>query len=62
MWHRSYHMKPSGNNDISDLTHLLYLKDENYIIVSDNNIYKSATLTNMRMTCNDFLGMFDKSY
>lgn len=61
MWHRSYHMKPAGNNDISDLMHLLYLKDENYIIVSNDKIFANATLAKMRITCDDFLKIFEKT-
>lgn len=60
MFHRSYHMKPAGNNDISDLIHLLYLNDENYIIVSNDKIFANATLAKMRITCDDFLKMFKK--
>ncbi len=58
MWNRSYYMKLSGKNDLSDLTHLLYLKDENYVIVSDDKIFQHTTLSSMRMTCNDFLDLF----
>jgi len=58
MWNRSYHMKLAGKNDLFDLTHLLYLKDENYVIVSDDNIFNNITLSSMRITCNDFLDLF----
>lgn len=58
MWDRSNNMKLSGRNDLFDLTHLLYLKDENYVIVSDDKIFQHTTLSSMRITCNDFLDLF----
>lgn len=58
MWDRSNNMKLSGRNDLFDLTHLLYLKDENYVIVSDDKIFQHTTLSSMRITCNDFLNLF----
>lgn len=60
MWNRSYYMKLSGRNDLSDLTHLLYLKDENYVIVSDDKIFEKVTLKDMRITCNEFLNLKKK--
>ena len=61
-WNRSYHKKSSEYNDIPDLAHLLYLKDENYIIVSNDKIYKDITLPKMRVKPNDFLKKFEESH
>lgn len=58
MLDRSYNMKLSGKNDLFDLTHLLYLKDENYVIVSDDKIFDKIMLPCMRVTCNEFLDLY----
>lgn len=55
LWNRSYYMKLPGVNDISDLNHLLYLKDEEYVIVSDDKIFSSITLFDMRISCDELL-------
>ncbi|WP_101696209.1 hypothetical protein [Clostridium minihomine] len=58
-WNRSHHKRSTEYNDIPDLSHLLYLKDENYVIVSNDKIYDNATLAQMRMKPDDFLKGFD---
>ena len=47
--------KLAGRNDVNDLMHLFYLRDENFIIVSDDKIFDNSTLKNMRMKVNEFL-------
>lgn len=42
-------------NDIIDIQHLLYLKDENYIIVSNDKIFDDISLNKMRIKTAEFL-------
>jgi len=47
--------KLAGRNDVNDLMHLFYLRDENFTIVSDDKIFDNSTLKNMRMKVTEFL-------
>ena len=46
--------KQADRNDLNDLMHLLYLRDKNHIIVSDDKIYSICTMKTMRMGINEF--------
>ncbi len=46
--------KKPDRNDIDDLIHLLYLRDENHVIVSDDRIYDFCTMKSMRMGKSEF--------
>lgn len=52
--------KRADKNDINDLMHLLYLRDRNYVIISDDKIYSGCTMRNMRMETSDFMKMVTK--
>ncbi|MFC6330990.1 hypothetical protein ACFP56_00010 [Paenibacillus septentrionalis] len=54
-WHRSRKMMPAGKNDSIDLEHLLYLRDEDFVIVSDDRLFSYSTMKPMRINCEDFL-------
>ena len=58
LWNRSYYLKQAGINDVADLEHLLYLKDRNYVIVSNDKIFGHSAMTQMRISNDDFLAMF----
>jgi len=58
IWNRSYYLKQAGINDVADLEHLLYLKDENYVIVSNDKIFNHSTMAQNRIGSDDFLAMF----
>ena len=45
----------SGRNDPFDLMHLLYLRNENYLIVSDDKIFDYVTMVSMRIKNEAFL-------
>lgn len=60
MWDRSYNMKLVKRNDHLDLLHLLYLKGNNYVIVSDDKIFNNISLRDMRIKSNDFLKLCKK--
>lgn len=47
--------KQADRNDIYDLMHLLYLRNENYVVVSDDKIYEFVTMQPMRITAKEFL-------
>ncbi|SEA56707.1 Glycosyltransferase involved in cell wall bisynthesis [Oribacterium sp. KHPX15] len=52
--------KLAERNDINDLTHLLYLRDENYIIVSNDKIFEKCTFKKMRMSTQEFMNIVNK--
>lgn len=47
--------KGADRNDINDLMHLIYIRDKNHVIVSDDNIFSFCTMGDMRMTTGKFL-------
>ena len=47
--------KLAGRNDVNDLIHLFYLRNENYIIVSDDKIFEISTVKDMRIKTNELL-------
>lgn len=47
--------KLAGRNDVNDLMHLFYLRNENYTIVSDDKIFETSTMMDMRIKINEFL-------
>ena len=60
MWDRSYNMKLVKRNDHLDLLHLLYLKGNNYVIVSNDKIFNNISFKDMRIKSNDFLKLCKK--
>lgn len=46
--------KCAGKNDLLDITHLLYLRNENDIIVSDDKIFDVATVFNQKIGIEEF--------
>lgn len=52
--------KQADRNDLNDLMHLLYLRDKNHIIVSDDKIYSSCTMKTMRMGINEFKNIVNR--
>ncbi|KQY84183.1 hypothetical protein ASD24_10405 [Paenibacillus sp. Root52] len=53
-WNRSRTNRTPDINDPIDINHLLYLRDENHMIISDDRIFETAALRSMRMNCSDF--------
>lgn len=47
--------KGADRNDINDLMHLLYIRDRNHVMVSDDKIFSFCTMENMRMETSKFL-------
>ncbi|CZR99469.1 hypothetical protein CDFC105_71248 [Clostridioides difficile] len=43
-----------GKNDLLDITHLLYLRNENDIIVSSDKIFKVSTMLTQRISIEEF--------
>lgn len=46
--------KLADRNDVNDLRHLLYLRDSNYAIVSDDNIYPQIIMEAMTVKTKEF--------
>jgi hypothetical protein len=44
----------SGRNDYLDILHLLYLRDENYKIVSSDKLFTNDVMKMQRMSLDDF--------
>lgn len=53
--------KLAGRNDINDLMHLLYLRNKDSVIVSDDNIFNISSMKNMRIKNDAFLNLIKKS-
>lgn len=51
----------AGRNDFIDLQHLLYLRNEKDIIVSEDRIFKTSTVFKQRITINEFREIFQIS-
>ena len=50
-----YHGKTPKRNDWVDIIHLIYLENENYVIVSDDKIYNDVTMETMRVNLQEFI-------
>ena len=53
--------KLAGRNDINDLLHLLYLRNRDSVIVSDDNIFNISSMKDMRIKNDAFLNLIKKS-
>ena len=52
--------KLAGRNDINDLIHLLYLRNRDSLIVSDDNIFNISSMKDMRVKNDMFLELIKK--
>lgn len=53
--------KLAGRNDVNDLIHLLYLRNRNSLIVSDDTIFDFSSMGDMRIKNDRFLELIKKS-